>query len=122
MSKNNGIFCDEYPHMITFSNHSPLRVGAPPIAVADLRPEWGHCDYHIYQGTRLHLVGSSNSGMDYGHGTVTTRTYYFGSATKEEMISYLLQQIKNGDRQEFGIPVSACNELLDDLGYEGEEA
>ena len=108
---------------IVFGNHSPLNIeNAETVAAWDAHHDFGHYRLIAVQGTMYHVYSSANSGCTYnGRDPETVRTYLFGCRTKEELIAWLLQRIKQHD--DYGdIPVAAYNELLTDLGYEGEPA
>jgi len=120
----------------TFENHAPINFGGAE-TVAEYSTDGGvynrigHFFVRIEHGKMFHVWQSHNSGCDYGQGTHTTRKYLFGCRTRDELIAWLLKQLKALEgKTEYGFPVRPgrfdaptwANDLLVELEYEGEEA
>ena len=105
-----------------FDNHPPVNFESAR-KLAKASSDGGCYDgigwdtYIVFQGKRLHLVHSYNSGCDYGRGTHTDREHMGVFDDREALIAFLLDQ-----RTDEGIVPWWVNDLLDDLNYVGEEA
>lgn len=75
--------------------------------------------YTVFQGGKIHLVHSYNSGCDYGSGTTTNRAHLGIFGTREELVAFLVSKTDGGSDD---VPQWAANELLEQLGYSGVEA
>lgn len=103
--------------MTTFNNHPPVNFdGAEQIASASTDggsySGIGYNRYKVMQGKRFHLTHARSSGCDYGNGTDHASEHLGVFNSKQEVIDFLLK----------GEPSWWQNELLEELGYEGEEA
>ncbi len=79
-----------------FINHSPINMqNAEEVAEVDYAPDFGHNYYRLMKGRQFHLFHSCNSGMDYGRGTTTTKTYLFGARSLEEVKAWLREKAQS---------------------------
>jgi hypothetical protein len=76
----------------------------------------GRNAYAVYEGQKLHLVHSYVSGCDYGYGCSSTCVHLGMFPDRPALIAFLLKQ-----QGEEGFPWWA-SELLESLGYAGEQA
>lgn len=109
-----------------FQNHSPINVdNAEKIAEVNYYPDFGHNYYRLVAGGKFHLFHSSNSGMDYGRGTTTTKTYLFGARTLDEVKAWLREKAAQNATSSFTSyeeDFDFAAKMLEALGDEGEEA
>lgn len=109
-----------------FQNHSPINFqNAEKVAEVDYSPDFGHNYYRLMKGQRFHLFHSHNSGMDYGHGTTTTKTYLFGARTLDEVRAWLREKATAsaaGGFSSYEENFDFAARMLEDLGDEGDEA
>jgi len=103
--------------MTKFDNHPPVDFsGAEKISSASRDggsySGIGHNAYRVMQGNRFHLTHSHSSGCEYNNRTDHSSEHMGVFDSKQEVIDFLLKE-------------GSCwwtNELLEDLGYQGEEA
>lgn len=109
-----------------FENHSPIDFqNAKIVAEINYYPDFGHNYYRLMKGRQFHLFHSRNSGMDYGRGTTTTKTYLFGARTLDEMKAWLREKAAAnaaGGFTSYEEDYTFAAEMLERLGDEGEEA
>jgi hypothetical protein len=108
--------------MTTFDNHPPINfAGADEVASAcrdgGAYSGIGHNNYRVRKGKKLHLTNHYSSGCDYGSGCSSSSTHLGAFDAEKDLIAHLL-----GERDEWGGIPWWVNEILEDLGYEGEEA
>jgi hypothetical protein len=104
-----------------FDNRSPINLNEIPVIASANREgifydRIGHDNYCAYLGKNIHLIHSYSSGCEF-NGKIDSSNMHLGMfADRSSLIAYLLKQ--NVD----GIFPWWAAELLDDLGYLGEEA
>jgi hypothetical protein len=105
--------------MITFRNHAPINANQEDMNEAyDAGNDWGHFRIYILHATRYHIIQSENSGMTHnGHDPHTYRTHLGAFDTSKDAIAWVLK-VAGTDT----LSQPAANDLLCDLGYEGEQA
>ena len=114
--------------MKTFDNHAPINFSNASKIAYSTRDGGayagiGHNDVEIWQGkSMIHVFQDYSSGCTDSYHPNGTRsvTYLFGARTKEEIIAWLLAQLKA--REDEGLLPSQINELLEDLNYAAEPA
>jgi len=100
-----------------FDNHSPIDFSEAKV-IASCNQDGGCYDgigydiHKVIQGTNYHLVHYYSSGCEYNNRVDHQNNYLGCFATWQEVIDHLLKED----------PCPWVNELLTDLGYEGERA
>ena len=106
--------------MTTFENHPPVNFENAE-EIARVEQDGGCYDgigtnlYRVMQGNRIHLYHYYSSGCEYNNKVDSNREYLGNWNNTSELIAALLSDILD-------VAQWATNDLLIDLGYEGEEA